>query len=506
VTTDNRSKTMTLHIPRRTAAKAFLATATGGMMPGTVAQAFAADRQNAPEERIRTQVCVIGGGSGGTGAALAAARAGAKVVLLERESILGGTATCAYVSVWRPVTGGYGIPFDLFKAMAEDPMAITLPPGCDLDAYYARTQLGPRLIDGKNVKRGAAVCFEPRAMDYAVRSLLDATGRCQTLLATTFCRARVENDAVQSVEAWFPGRRLLIEADVFIDSTADGDVCADASCAYHIGEDPKSRYGETHAPETAKMLLNGLTLCYRITNTRVKQKPYLPKGVQEKSCPIGACFDRMPNGDIVINAVAMISGNAVVCMEHGELMREAHRRVLAHMHAIQQLPPDDPWASAAGGKGWGTWAISAIAPRIGVRETRRIVTEYVLNENDCVGGLAQQKHKDIVAIADHHIDIHGKAARGPIPFPSRAFGIPYRCLLPKGMKNLMIASRAAGFSHIASGAARLQRTLITLGQAAGNAAALAAKHRIGVGQVGIGELQAKLKEQHVDIVARLEQK
>ena len=186
-------------------------------------------------------------------------------------------------------------------------------------------------------------------------------------------------------------------------------------------------------------------------------------------------------------------------------MREAHRRVLAHMHDIRQLPPDSRWAGATRDRGWGTWAISAIAPRIGVRETRRIVTEYVLNENDCVEGLASCKHKDVVAIADHHLDIHGRARCHRLPFPRGPFGVPYRCLLPKGMRNLMIASRAAGFSHIASSAVRLQRTLITLGQAAGNAAAIASKQHIGVQQVDIGELQAELVSQGVDIVARPDQ-
>ena len=495
---------MSLLINRRTAAKAFLTTAAGGMMPCVTSQSFAADRQNASDERIRTEVCVIGGGSGGTGAALAAARAGAKVVLVERESVLGGTATNAFVNIWRPGMGVNGIAHDIFLEMVKDPNAITLPPGCDLSAHYARSQLGPRFINGKNVKRGVSLPFEPRAMDYAVRSLLDATGRCQTLLGTTFCRSHVGNNSVKAVEAWFAGKRILIEADVFIDCTADGDVCVDAECEYHMGEDPRSRYGEPHAPEQPRMILNGLTLCYRITDTGINQKPYLPDGVKKTSRSVSACFDRMPNGDIVINVCGMIGGNAVLCMEHSALMREAHRRVLTHMYQIQRLPPDDPWARAAGGKGWSTWAISAIAPRIGVRETRRIVSEYVLNENDCVGGLRQQRHKDIVAIADHSIDIHG-CGHLSVPFLRGPFGIPYRCLLPKAMNNLMIASRAAGFSHIASGAVRLQRTLMTLGQAAGNAAAIASKHQIGVDQVDIAELQAMLQEQRVDITTPPEQ-
>jgi len=100
---------MSLPITRRTAAKALVATAAGGMMPGATAQSSPADRHHASDERIRAEVCVIGGGSGGTGAALAAARAGAKVVLVERESILGGTATNAFVNIWRPVAGLKGV-------------------------------------------------------------------------------------------------------------------------------------------------------------------------------------------------------------------------------------------------------------------------------------------------------------------------------------------------------------------------------------------------------------
>ena len=419
---------------------------------------------------------------------------------MEREAILGGTATNAFVNIWRPVTGANGIARDLFLAMARDPMGVTLPPGCDLDAALRAEPARAAVHQRERTSNAGPVCRSSRGRwTTPLAACWTPPARCRTLLGTTFCRAEVDGATVKAVEAWFPGKRIRIEADVFIDCTADGDVCVDAGCEYHMGEDPKSRYGEPHAPEQAELVLNGLTLCYRITDTGVKQKPYLPDGAREGGS-VSACYDRMPNGDVIINVCGMIGGNAVVCMEYSELMHEAHRRVLAHMYRIQQLPADDPWAGAAGGKGWGTWAISAIAPRIGVRETRRMVTEYVLTENDCVGGLARQKHKDVVTIADHSIDIHGRGHLS-LPFPSNPFGIPYRCLLPRGMHNLMIASRAAGFSHIASGAARLQRTLITLGQAAGNAAAIAAHRRIGVGQVDVAELQAILKKQRVDIAA-----
>ncbi len=481
---------MSFNISRRDAAKGLLTASAFGMISPSNVSAQS-DKPKSFDETIRTDVCIIGGGSGGTGAALAAARAGAKVVLIERDSMLGGTAVTSYVNVWRPVTGGNGIPRELFFAMAEDPAGVTLPTGLTKEQFYEKSLLGPRNINGKDIKRGSGVCFEPRVMDYVVRRLLDETGNCTILLSTTFYKAQLKDNRIKALEAFFCGKRILIEADVFIDSTADGDLCADTGCAFHLGEDPKSRYNETHAPEKARMLLNGLTLCFRITDTGIEQKPYLPTGVKDYGRPVSACFDRMPNGDIVVNVPGMIGGNALLYMEYSRLMHEAHNKVLSIMHTLQQ-------PVTAQGKGLSTWSLASIAPRIGVRETRRIVCDYVLNENDCISGLPGQTHNDIIAIADHHIDIHG-SGYFKCPFPTAPFGIPYRCLRPRGMQNLLIASRAAGFSHIASGASRLQRTLITLGQAAGNAAAMAAKNKCDVNQVDVKELQTALIKQGVAI-------
>lgn len=436
------------------------------------------------QEPIRTEVCVIGGGSGGIGAALAAARAGVRVVLLEREAILGGTSTCAWVNSWEPVVGAGGIPRELYQAMKQDPLGVTCP----------------NYEEGAPRRGGHGLPFEPRALNFAAREMLEATGRCQILLGTTFFRARRHNDMIRAVEAWFPGKRLAVEADVYIDCTADGDVSADAGCEYHLGEDPKSRYQEPTAPEKAGMHLNGLSLCYRITDTGIKQTPYLPKGVKEGICRKPVHIVQMPNRDLVLNPVGMIDGNALLEMEHSQLMREAHRRVLEHFYWLQRLPANDPspWTRHVRGKGFGTWTIVGVAPRIGVRESRRILGDYVLTENDCQAGVARQNHADIIAISDHAVDIHGSKGR-LYEVPNGPYGVPYRCLLPRGVENLLIASRAASFSHIAASSCRLSRTMMTLGQAAGNAAAWAVQHKVRPRQVDIGPLQTRLQSQGVAI-------
>lgn len=472
-------------VSRRTAAKALLAGA-GGVAASALAQGAPAMAKDAPEERLKTQVCVIGGGCGGIGAALAAARGGAKTVLLEREAILGGTMTMAWIHTWEPVSGADGIPREIYEAMKRDPMAVTV-------ADYAK---------GAPRRGGRSLPFEPRALVYAARGLLNATGRCTTLVGTTFIHARVEGGAVKAVEAWFPGKRLVVEADVFIDCTADGDVCAEAGCEYHIGEDAKSRYHEPSAPEQAGPDLNGLTLVYRITDTGVRQKPWLPKEIRKGICPKPVHIVVMPNGDHLLNAVNMIDGNAVLEMEYSRLMHEAYRRVLEHFHWLQTLDPKKGgrWTRFVRDKGYGTWSISGIAPRIGVRESRRILGDYVLTESDCRAGLRKQKHSDIIAISDHAVDIHGRKGR-LYEVPNGPYGVPYRCLLPRGVTNLMIASRAASFSHIAASSCRLTRTMMTLGQAAGNAAAMAVQRHVPPRQVDVAQLQAKLKAQGVAVSA-----
>jgi hypothetical protein len=111
-----------------------------------------------------------------------------------------------------------------------------------------------------------------------------------------------------------------------------------------------------------------------------------------------------------------------------------------------------------------------MSPALGVRETHRLVGRYVLKEQDVDAGLAAQEHDDIVAISDHSVDFHG--ARPSREVPNGPYGIPFRCLLPKEVDNLLVACRGASFSSIGASTCRLSRTMMVLGQAAGTAAAL----------------------------------
>ena len=173
-----------------------------------------------------------------------------------------------------------------------------------------------------------------------------------------------------------------------------------------------------------------------------------------------ACTE-YPNGDHNCNMLPTMSGAEYYEIGEAAAYVECERRVRAFWCHIQVNYPE-----------FRRYRINWIAERVGVRETFRVMCEYMLNENDLLQGISGQSHPDIIALSDHMMDSHGAAGRksGELSEP---YGIPYRCLIPKGARNLLIAGRVAGFSSIAASSCRLSRTMMQLGQAAGTAAYLA---------------------------------
>jgi len=421
-------------------------------------------------ETLKTDVCVIGGGSGGFGAALAAARMGADVILIEKNQILGGTSTVAWVHSWEPSVGGGGIPKDLWEIMKIDPLA----------------SLAEEYKNGEPRVGGTWLTWEPHSFVLATTKMLEDTGRCQILFGTTFYDVVMSDRKVEYILCTCAGSLLKIEAPIFIDCTEDGNVCVAAGCEYRMGEDSKAEFNEPNAPEEPEIHLNGLTLMYRITDTGKKQKPFLPLHVPKGSCGKPAALRTCANGDVLVNAVDMIDGNAILHADLSRMRRQAIGLVYEHFYWMQTE------------RGYETWTISGVAPEIGVRETRRIMGEYVLNENDVLSGVKNQEHDDIIAITDHAVDVHG-AKSMLYELPNGAYGIPYRCLLPRNTENLMVACRAASFTHIAASSCRLSRTMMTLGQAAGTAAAICCKEKMSIREIDIPALRKQLSSQGVEL-------
>ncbi|HEX2185902.1 MAG TPA: FAD-dependent oxidoreductase, partial [Chloroflexota bacterium] len=150
--------------------------------------------------------------------------------------------------------------------------------------------------------------------------------------------------------------------------------------------------------------------------------------------------------------------------------------------------------------GMGEVRLREIAAQIGVRETRRIVGEYVLTYDDLASG---RHFEDVIALAGYPVDIHPvDGAAGGIQAALDAglraadvYEIPYRSLVPLGVDDLLVAGRCLSATHEAAGAVRVMPPCFAMGQAAGVAAALAAEHRTAPRRLDVARVQAGLRAQ-----------
>jgi hypothetical protein len=141
--------------------------------------------------------------------------------------------------------------------------------------------------------------------------------------------------------------------------------------------------------------------------------------------------------------------------------------------------------------------------QVGVRETRHIVGDYLLTEEDVLAGRA---FNDGIACGTFAIDIHPPKGEQQIFTGSgkAVYEIPYRCLLPQGFNNLLVAGRSISATHAAFGSARVMATSMAIGQGAGTAAAFAVKNRCTIREVDIREVRATLVKQGQYLLNQME--
>lgn len=448
---------------------------------------------------MNCDVCVIGGGSGGFGAALAAARLGTSVVLIEKADTLGGTAVRGGVNNWEPGVGGTGIPFDLYQRLRQIPNAIAITsfgrhclwqgniPGgeslIDPARQYADTlrRYGSRGMAADEVfcrTHWHSVTFEPAAMAAAMEALLAETGQCRVLKNTAFTDVQRDGHRIKSVTL---DTGAVISAKMYVDGTADALLAVASGCECMTGQEARAKFAEPSAPDTPNDTINAVSLIYRITPTvSAAAAPVVPACWRPTGFPY-AFFAQYPNGDLAINTLPTMEGAEFQKLGYAAAYAECDRRVRSHWTWLQATWPE-----------YRRYRLQWIAPALGVRETRRVVGEYLLTEQDLRAGCSGQRHADIIAVADHALDTHGAGNRpGACGELAEPYGVPLRCLIPQGFTNLLVACRAASFSSLAASSCRLSRTMLQLGQAAGTAAVL------GTGNVA--KIRTALRQQHAQV-------
>lgn len=463
-------------------------------------------------------VIIVGGGSGGIGAALSASRAGCSVLLVEMSSGLGGNATVSGVSVWEMGVGATGTPFDIYKRLKRLPDAVgiyrfnkhrawqlqtgetPLHPGAELTIdpglryIDSLRRFGARSLksDEQFVRKyWHGVPFEPAFYQQAVEDMLRETGHCTVWKSVYFKSAEWKNGLIHSL---LLSNDEEVRADIYIDATDSGVLCRSCGCHGFLGQESRDIFDEPDAPEHPSEVLNGVSLIYRISGDPHATDLSVGRAVPgdcwwASQFPLSSIV-QYPNGDLNVNMLPTMEGLEFRnYSSYQEAYKECHKRVLAHWAYLKRIYP--PYSNLK---------LIWIAPRAGVRENHRIEGNYVLTEMDLLSGLSGQKHPDIITIADHPMDSHGTTTgRSGCIELSEPYGVPFRCLIPKGMLNLMVASRAASFSSLAASSCRLSRTMMHLGQAAGSAAAIAVAERCLTPEIDICRLKDSLVSQHVQL-------
>ena len=461
---------------------------------------------------------VVGAGSGGIGAALTAGRLGLKVLLVEKQPFIGGNAAQSGVSIWEMGVGGTGIPFDIYKRLKKIPEAVgiyrigkhrkwqlvsgdrPLHPGAEIVIDPSLSYRDSLLRHGSVTgianeafvrENWHGVPFEPAHFQTVVEEMLAETENVTVVKNTVFRKVFQDEGCVVGL---LLDNGMRVSARFYIDGTDSGFLCGAAGSTMLFGQESKSVFGEPDAPEIATERINGVSLIYRITNrsngeaeASISDKP--PVCWWAEDFPV-ASIVQYPNGDFNVNMLPTMDGNEFRgYADYREAYQECRRRVLAHFAHIRHTYP--PYSG---------YHLSWIAPALGVREGRRVETAYILTEHDLLAGISGQKHDDCITIVDHPMDTHGKSTgRAGCSEMEQPYGVPYRCLIPKGFKNLLIASRAAGFSSLAASSCRLSRTMMQLGQAAGTAAWLAACDNYMLPEVPPDRLRRALRAQHVQL-------
>ena len=447
-------------------------------------------------------VLIAGGGSAGVASAVASARAGAKTILIEKSTFLGGMATGALVT-------------PMMKNALDARKGGVIPPltkGLFLEVCDRLVKAG----GGATFKDGNPGWFNPEVYKWVLDEICTEAG-VKLMFENNIVAADVGTchgePLLQNIFLINKGGCFSISAKEFIDCTGDGDLMALSGVSYEAGENHQRQ------AMSLRFMMSGVDLKtfakWLQENDKIGDSPvyFLENGdilltsayTLEKDWTLKPFFqEALKNKDLQTEDAAYFQIFSVPG-SYG-LVAFNCPRLTPKDKALDPLNNEDTsWVLTHGRQmikrisnfckkylpGFSNSYICQIAPLIGVRETRRLIGQYVLTKDDVLSG---KKFEDGIANSNWPIDIHPSKLGAPSPEPRapsfelRApqkgdyYQIPLRSLLPKEneVKNLIVAGRCLSATFEAQGSARIQANCWSMGEAAGLLAAKRVKKRNGV--------------------------
>ncbi len=410
-------------------------------------------------------VIVVGGGAAGCGAALRAARDGARVLLIEGSGSLGGMASGGMVPEFCPYTDGekiiyHGIAEEiLFKMKTVTPDPEEKLDYCTIDAEW---------------------------MKYFLDEMLSAA-EVNILFFSTVCAAERDGGRVLGVTVSNKDGLTHYTADAFIDATGDADLCAFLGCEFEVGDEE----GKTQMP----------TLCFMMSGINDENKQIeamvrgvLPKIITDKDFPRidndFFCAMKMADGVWGCNAGHIREVDPLDRLSISKGMIEGRKKAREYLLALKKYMPTE----------FDGAHIVATAPLLGIRETRRIKGEYTITTEDY---RTHRSFDDEIGRNSYAIDLHdvkhfykgenanegyGKYGKGD------SHGIPLRALIPIGTDNLFVGGRSISCERTVQSSLRIIPVCFVTGEAAGAAATVCAKRGIKSTNVCISDLKTQTEE------------
>ena len=417
-------------------------------------------------------VLVVGAGSAGCCAALAARETGVdSVLLIERYGFLGGSST-------QMLDTFYG-----FFTPGETPKKVV--GGLPDHVVDALDAAGAVFLRPNTYGAGTGVNYNPERLKLVWDELLAAAGVRVMLHATLVAAEQDPAGRITGVVISTKRGFFRIAARRLIDASGDADLC-------HLAQIPYEKAGEHEPAQT-------LTTTFRMSNVdldayeRAGGKKFLMRAMAEAVDRGTHALPRKSGSLHAMNARGCISTVAVRvadidATDFEQLTvaeQEGRRQAFVYERFFRDLVP-----------GFAASNIIGLSHQIGVRETRRVYGEYRLTKEDC---LSVARFDDRVLLCGAPIEDHRATPGGGeetvwsyVP-GGAAYDVPYRTLVPRGRDELWVAGRCFSATHDAHASCRSMAQTMAMGQAAGTAAALSLAHNCGAREVPLSKLQTRLR-------------
>jgi ribulose 1,5-bisphosphate synthetase/thiazole synthase len=425
------------------------------------------------------EVAVLGGGPAGIAAAVAAARAGRRTLLIERYGFLGGMGTAA------GVTNFCGLHANVFGEMRR------VVQGFASELLGRIDHLGglnaPHLILGKIL----AQAYDTAAYKIAADDLL-GTHKVDILFHALGAGVVMHDERrIHALMVETKAGRQAVRAEVFIDASGDGDLAAWAGARFEVGDNA----GNMLYP-SMMFRLNGVDP--EKAGEAWRTIPALMEAAEAAGThrfPRKAAIVRPQRSQIEwrvnFTQLAREDGTAINGLEPDQLTRgeiDGRRQAVEAFNFLRTVP------------GFENSYIVDLPPQLGIRETRRVIGGVMLSGEDVLGCAS---FPDSIGVNGWPMEQHvaGDVIFKFPPIPeSRGFNeLPYRMLTPEGIDNLLVAGRCASMTHDGQSAARVSGACFAMGEAAGTAAALALSGNTIPREIAVDRLQTQLKQQEAFI-------